>query len=664
MGGSRLGRALEAFSKTLYSGLASAGLNFESGSKAKARAFSGWFEKWKPAAEAVASTHSLAKATQGVTFAALQAWLHTDADELNAIREKLGSRRIVVLVDDLDRADPKLVPQLLLAFRELLDLPGFTFILAFDEEIVSAALKDYHSAWTDGTDFLEKILDFRFYLPPVTDLQTHALLQRSLSTFCDFVPLSSAAEIQDLVPRNPRKLKSLVRGLSALKLDIVRHDADELSWIDIWLAQLIKCESQTFFTNILGDGVLEQETGLGYRLLQRTGRESFGSKHDPNSTLKSKLAEWRIDDSTIQARLIELMEAVRARGGLQFRYSAELALRPHRITWREFRQLLSSWRLDKNPSTIALWLSQQAEKQSASVGEVSAELFGTLIEARRRELSEASEVGSVQEHSVNVASAQELLVIIGQFLLDLNYITPARFESIFKQCLGWIGFTRNGSDKDARAVEREFILGIIKSNRLSALAVLEAFKPWNSDTDDFSYEASVRALRQSFRSACVSIVMVAGAQEVLALFFVEGGVRQLREKGRKDGLKYCLFSPESPLWKTAQYDQLLSLLSKASFDTTIYRNCVELADLLDDGKETRLELSTAYFDEIFRNHEFLAELWKAITSRTIQYRMLGEYLKIHRKYVDSGVPAEMLPLTPELESRRKEFTADATDDNK
>jgi predicted KAP-like P-loop ATPase len=94
--------------------------------------------------------------------------------------DKVKNSRLVVLVDDLDRCDPKLLPQLLLSLRELLDLPGFTFLLAFDDEIVGKALIDNNPAWLDGSDFLEKILDFRFHLPPVTEKQKERLQERPM----------------------------------------------------------------------------------------------------------------------------------------------------------------------------------------------------------------------------------------------------------------------------------------------------------------------------------------------------------------------------------------------------------------------------------------------------------------------------------------------------
>ena len=61
-----------------------------------------------------------------------------------------------------------LLPKLLLSLREILDLPGFTFVLAFDNEIVADGLVTANSAWGDGDSFLDKILDFHYYLPPIS----------------------------------------------------------------------------------------------------------------------------------------------------------------------------------------------------------------------------------------------------------------------------------------------------------------------------------------------------------------------------------------------------------------------------------------------------------------------------------------------------------------
>ena len=154
---------------------------------------------------------------------------------------------MVVIIDDLDRCSPELIPQLLLSLRELLDLPGFTFLLAFDDEIVQRSLAGQNPAWKSGSDFLEKILDFRFHLAPVTSAQKARLITKAISQYCEFVPISSAESILDLLPNNPRRLKALIRSLAALRPQIARHDPDEVNWIDVWLAQMIRLESQPFY---------------------------------------------------------------------------------------------------------------------------------------------------------------------------------------------------------------------------------------------------------------------------------------------------------------------------------------------------------------------------------------------------------------------------------
>jgi predicted KAP-like P-loop ATPase len=144
------------------------------------------------------------------TFALVSRWLKYDGPQIRAIQKKVKGRRLVVLIDDLDRCAPDLLPQLLLSLRELLDLPGFTFVLAFDDEIVARALIDENPAWSDGSSFLEKILDFRFHLPSITEKQKERLVLNAMAKYCPFVPQESAKKIEDLLPNSPRKLKALV----------------------------------------------------------------------------------------------------------------------------------------------------------------------------------------------------------------------------------------------------------------------------------------------------------------------------------------------------------------------------------------------------------------------------------------------------------------------
>lgn len=314
--------------------------------------------------EQLSGLHAVAKVGVGFAFGLLRNAMKIGGPQLTAIRNKLGDKRIVVLIDDLDRTDPALVPQLLLALRDILDVPGFAFVLAFDDHIVAEALATYHPAWTEGHSFLDKILDFRFPLPPIDAVQRRRLVQNAIARFCSFVDTNAIDQVEDLLPQNPRTLKMLVRNLAVLKPEVLRHDTDELNWTDILMAQLIKLESPVFFDRLLRDEVLEDQTGIVYAVGQQLGNRTQNA--DPNEKLKEHLDEWKITGPDSREYLIRLIEAVRARGSMHFRYQAEFASRPHRITWKEFRAVFAPWRTTQSLLQVQEWADEQAKAQATT----------------------------------------------------------------------------------------------------------------------------------------------------------------------------------------------------------------------------------------------------------------------------------------------------------
>ena len=62
----------------------------------------------------------------------LKGYLGFGENDFKDLRATLGTRRVIVLIDDLDRTSPRLVPEILFALKELMDIPGFSFVCAFD----------------------------------------------------------------------------------------------------------------------------------------------------------------------------------------------------------------------------------------------------------------------------------------------------------------------------------------------------------------------------------------------------------------------------------------------------------------------------------------------------------------------------------------------------
>jgi hypothetical protein len=580
----------------------------------------------------------------------LSKWLRYDGDQIRKIRQKLGNRRLVVLIDDLDRCRPELLPQLLLSLRELLDLPGFTFLLAFDDEIVARALVTENPAWGDGANFLEKILDFRFHLPAITAVQKERFVARAMARYCPFVPAEASKAIQDLLPDNPRKSKALIRSLAALQPQIARHDDDELNWTDIWLAQMLRLESYAFFECLLKNDTLDREVGSLYRLLRESNRGKLANEDEKDRPLKNLIEKVGVKDPVTTRRLIQLIEAVRARASMRFQYACELAVSPHVITWKEFRALEASWMAGRETSTLSGWLRQQAARQFVSSESVDEEAFTTILARRQECLAEAAESGTIEAHEKSALEAGALLQMIEQFLLDLGKINPQRFKKLYGQVGYWIGFRKNVNDLKLRALEDLSLVKLASSvSDATALDLLEIVDASNWEVD---FGDGVTELRKAFGGRLTEIVAPAAAREAVNFITREDGVRNLSEVGRFSAAKACLFRASSPIWTSAVRPNLLVVVRRWKEDSIINANVRDLFDLLIRGLENGIgAVNQSDIATFLRDHDLVKFLWEAVTSKTIQYRLQIAYIRGRQQLIQGGIPEDLMPLSEELRLR-------------
>lgn len=584
------------------------------------------------------------------TFGALSRWLKYDGEQIRKIRQSLGEKRVVVLVDDLDRCAPELLPQLLLSLREILDLPGFTFLLAFDDDIVSNAIVQKNPAWVDGSKFLEKILDFRFYLPAITSKQKKRFMNRAIEHYCGFVPGESIENVLDLLPDNPRKLKALIRNMASLKPQVLRHDPQELNWKDIWLAQLLRLESYRFIELLLRADTLDEQVGIGYAFASKISEDK---KEDVNLTLKQLIAEAGVDDPV---PLLRLMEAIRSRSSFTFRYACEVAIRPHAITWKEFRLLCEAWDSDPTPSRIATWLTQQATERGVAVEDVEEELFTTLLIKRQEHLAAAADSGTVLTHDSYLSKAESILNMVKQFLLDLGHLEPSRFQKLYGKILRWIEFHAIPSDRDLRDREEKLILDLLELAPIETSSeLLEVLKPWAS-WDDF---VSAGESRKALLNRCSAVIAPRVAKQAIGLLTLEGGMRSLSEQGRFIAFKYCLFDSSSPVWTTQLKDELITLLNRGLEEPIIYENAKQLLDLLIEARTKGTEFRSDGVGPLLSDEVFVAPLWRTATSREIQWRMQIKFLRYRQALLQNGIGETSLPLRKELQARLEAETAQA-----
>jgi predicted KAP-like P-loop ATPase len=97
--------------------------------------------------------------------------------EISKILRDAG-KRILVVIDDIDRLTPEETRQLFTVIKALADFPNVVYLLAFDREVAAQAIEQ--QSGMPGERYLEKIIQVPFELPPIDRVALRAALFKRL----------------------------------------------------------------------------------------------------------------------------------------------------------------------------------------------------------------------------------------------------------------------------------------------------------------------------------------------------------------------------------------------------------------------------------------------------------------------------------------------------
>ncbi len=112
-----------------------------------------------------------------------------DERDLSKIKDEISqvlrqnTRRIVIILDDIDRLSSVEIRQMFQLVKALADFSNVTYLLAFDRTVVVPALEKVQEG--SGEAYLEKIVNVPIELPPITLSQIQRLLIDRINSFAD-----------------------------------------------------------------------------------------------------------------------------------------------------------------------------------------------------------------------------------------------------------------------------------------------------------------------------------------------------------------------------------------------------------------------------------------------------------------------------------------------
>ncbi|MEJ5309549.1 MAG: SUMF1/EgtB/PvdO family nonheme iron enzyme [Anaerolineae bacterium] len=115
-----------------------------------------------------------------------------------------AKRRLIVFVDDLDRCTPEKALQVLEALKLFLDVPNCIFVLGLDQTAIETAVRTRYRDEVKARDYLEKIIQLPFTLPPLED----EVMLKYVKSLAQALPDERCAQVfaQGMQP-NPRQVK-------------------------------------------------------------------------------------------------------------------------------------------------------------------------------------------------------------------------------------------------------------------------------------------------------------------------------------------------------------------------------------------------------------------------------------------------------------------------
>ena len=574
-------------------------------------------------------------------------FLRITPEEIDKIRKKVNDRRIIVIIDDIDRTDPELLPKLLLSLRELLSLPGFSFLLPFDAEIVSNCLVAYHSSWKNGDDFLEKIFDYKIDMPATKENDRKFLFRKQLDQSSPSFHLDLAGESIDFLPTNPRRIKALARSFAVIDLELSRHKPNEIDWRSLLFAAIIRSYSVSLFDACREKFSTASEFALAADMLNE-GKESI------KSTIEDVISESKTGRHEEKCREV-LEKWWRDKSifwDMKVRYTLRFMDEVENLTWKEFDITLSCWRDCENVKVVFRKIEEEFAADGRRVSDIYSELVKALPNRYGELLEKAAHTRLASDHEVVIAEAEIVLDFMKAVTVEIESeeYTLRIFKALIHVHRTWAHFNRNPGDKKLRQIEVDVATEIISTAEANWGDYAEIL--YSSERKEvFSEMQASKNMEPIFDKIEHHII-----EKATDTFMSENGVNSLFASPTREIVLQRLLDVEGRCWHIEPESRLISVLRESANRPTVQVNAYEFLETIFKAHS----ISSESMKKFCSRPDALLILWNAAIATPAQYRLHSHYRQLHSHIIaalDSASDLLWPSWLPAQDARTKEQVA-------
>lgn len=545
--------------------------------------------------------------------------LELGRDALSAALEAVlpPGKRMIVVIDDLERCAPDVAVDLLMNIKEIVDASTLGYLLAFDKEALLARLEKAGDAFPNDPGHLDKVIDLQLELPRSSDDD----LARVRRTFLDEidpegrVTPAMLGAIEDLLPETLREQKRFLLFAAASLARLPERP----KWVDLddgLLGVLVLHEylDAGFLERTLADPkkVDDLDSGLVRAEVQRSLR-----RRAPSSAAQPPAEEPAGPLIRVYARAREVAGKIgHAVEHLRWLTGARGLAQDER-----FHHLLSTLSADTPAATwVAGYADAVDEQLNVDLGaiiEIRSSLFAATAEAPLRSGQEAAFARLSKTHE-----ARRLIVA------ELRKRGSAPPIAVVARSLdllsAWTHF--RGPYVVHLHDEASFAIETVTAAESRGLDEYEALRR--------RVEALDRPGQLELRAALVHRIVEAEAQQLEPLFEVPGGIECLAEGWSRRSDTRLIADVTSGFLTPDRRARLAALAAAPNADVQI--NLFWYVRLL----VWRNKGATTDFSDLA---DFVGAIWKGATAQPLNRRMLGDLDELRAAFVAWGVPEACLP---------------------
>lgn len=526
-------------------------------------------------------------------------------------------RRMVILVDDMDRVDPRLAVDILSAVKEFLDLPQVTFVIAVDIDALSTAISSVHQGLgtQGGRRYLEKIIHWPL-----------ELAIRNAKSLLDDPELIGAIRhlhrpslelISSYLPGNPRQLKRYLWTLAVQYPDaLYEHKPD---YPVLYLAKLMHLQHPSALRKIVKTDSLVQALGLSGKLLLA------GNEAEREEQLKKYRYLLMEAPPAIEATEADdvwsLFLGLLKHSGDESHRELNLALLGDDDVSLKMplETLVAGWK-KTDPATRIRELTSSLTVSGVAL-EVSWKEFFTQV-ARMRTAALGDAADAPVEHDVIrlISEAQDAGCLL-QDLLDMaaeqseptRFLDAEAYHELYLCCTKFANFRKPAYYAPLRDQEERLMN---RATQLVADKPAPYLRVLRMDDHPAASEQEVQA--QSLRNIVLDILLSQRADEIITAFRRPGAILPLMTDKEFGWDRWLLLSDNRWLHAPSRRRQLLTILEEGAQNPVILENLYQYFSFVS---------STYIRATIIDDSEFVLDLWRYLTAGRLNYRHVGSLLE-------------------------------------